>query len=318
MVESDARLDELLQNSSLRAHPTRCTPREGFSLGKLASYAICQELIRNQPTRILFVSLPGHGTATGGRHVGALLRNISQLVLTHLEREDSELIIDGTAGNPAWNHSGLDSLKAHPRWKKPLDYFWCNSGALLEEKPFRRRSHVMTTIKLPTIKSWNTCCGKPLKEHITASTSRLWKESKPSAKRYPPCVWKGFILDMERFCLDSGAAFPAQAMDASVIALKTDRTVCDKVQSKNFINTQTGLPSKTRIEFSNQDHIRHFDKINVDRSTDTITREVRVKCKPEQLPVSNSDAYPLRQKKNAAAVVKKPIVWPKDSELKAQ
>ena len=97
--------------------------REFFSLGKFASYAICQEMIRNQPTRILFVSLPGHGTATGGRHVGALLRNISQLVLTHLEREDSELIIDGAAGNPAWNHSGLDSLKAHPRWKKPLDYF---------------------------------------------------------------------------------------------------------------------------------------------------------------------------------------------------
>ena len=109
MVESDARLDELLQNSSLRAHPTRCTPREGFNLGKLASYAICQELIRNQPTRILFVSLPGHGTATGGRHVGALLRNISQLVLTHLEREDSELIIDGAAGNPAWQHPGLDA-----------------------------------------------------------------------------------------------------------------------------------------------------------------------------------------------------------------
>ena len=74
MVESDARLDELLQNSSLRAHPTRCTPREGFNLGKLASYAICQELIRNQPTRILFVSPPGYGNATVGRHVGALLR----------------------------------------------------------------------------------------------------------------------------------------------------------------------------------------------------------------------------------------------------
>ena len=41
MVESDTRLDELLQNSSLRAHPTRCTPREGFNLGKLASCAIC-------------------------------------------------------------------------------------------------------------------------------------------------------------------------------------------------------------------------------------------------------------------------------------
>ena len=82
--------------------------------------------------------------------------------LTHLEREDSKLIIDGAAGNPAWEHPGLDSLKAHPRWKKPLDYFWCNTGALLEEKPFRRRSHVMTTIKLPTIKSWNTCCGETI------------------------------------------------------------------------------------------------------------------------------------------------------------
>ena len=42
MVESDTRLEELLQISSLRANPTRCTPREGFNLGELASYAICK------------------------------------------------------------------------------------------------------------------------------------------------------------------------------------------------------------------------------------------------------------------------------------
>ena len=97
--------------------------------------------------------MPSHGTVAGGRHVGSLLRNMSQLVLTHFERADSELIIDGAAGKPAWDHPRLDSLKTHARWKIPIDDFWCNSGALLEDKPFRRRAHVMTTIRLPTVKS---------------------------------------------------------------------------------------------------------------------------------------------------------------------
>ena len=53
-----------------------------------------------------------------------------------LEREDSELIIDGAVGNLVWKHVGLDSLNFHPRWKTFSDYFWCIIGALLEEKPF--------------------------------------------------------------------------------------------------------------------------------------------------------------------------------------
>ena len=79
---------------------------------------------------------------------------------------------------------------------------------------------------------------------------------------------------MERFCLDPGAASPAQAIDVSVIAPRTDKTVCDKVQSTNLIidGSQTEHPSKTRTEFNNHDHIRHFDKIDVDKSTGTITR----------------------------------------------
>ena len=79
---------------------------------------------------------------------------------------------------------------------------------------------------------------------------------------------------MERFCLDPGAASSAQATDVSVIAPRTDKNVCDKVQSKKFIvdDSQTEHPSKTRTEFDNQDNIRHFDKIDVDKSTGTITR----------------------------------------------
>ena len=56
---------------------------------------------------------------------------------------------------------------------------------------------------------------------------------------------------------------------------ETDKAVCDKVQSQNFINTKTGRPSKTRIEFSNQDHIRHFDKIDIDKSTGTTSLRYR-------------------------------------------
>ena len=40
-------------------------------------------------------------------------------------------------------------------------------------------------------------------------------------------------------------------------------------------DSQTRHPSKTRTEFSNQDHTRPFDNIDVDVSIGTITREVR-------------------------------------------
>ena len=62
-------------------------------------------------------------------------------------------------------------------------------------------------------------------------------------------------------------------------------------------DVQTGHASKTRTEFNNPDHTRHFDNIDVDMNTGNITREVRVKFKPEQLPETNSDSYPLRVKK---------------------
>ena len=43
-----------------------------------------------------------------------------------------------------------------------------------------------------------------------------------------------------------------------------------------------------------------------------------MKYKSEQFPVTNNDAYPLCENKNSKAVIKKPIVWLKDSEMKAQ
>ena len=108
---------------------------------------------------------------------------------------------------------------------------------------------------------------------------------------------------MEKFCL-----------------ARTDSPVCDKARSENLIthDAQTEHPSRTRTEFNNQDHIRHYDQINVDMSTSTITRDVRIKFEPVQSLVTYSDSYPLREKKISKAVVKKPIVWPNDPEMKAQ
>ena len=173
MLESDEGLDRILSDSPITIHPTRITPNAGFDLSKLTVYAHCQNLIRTEPTRILFVSLPGFGTDKGGRQCCGVLRNLSQLLLTHLEDDDNDIIIDGAAGNPAWFHEGLHGIRGHPRWNEPKPYYWCKSGVMLDDKPFRRKSFVMSTFKLATLDTWKHCFGKSFDSHVTSKSSTV-------------------------------------------------------------------------------------------------------------------------------------------------
>ena len=84
---------------------------------------------------IMFVASPGFGTDEGGRRSCSTLRNMSRLILTHLQDPDHHVIIDGAAGSPAWKHEGLDDLRKHSRWQTPKSYFWCAGGILFDDKP---------------------------------------------------------------------------------------------------------------------------------------------------------------------------------------
>ena len=126
MVSYDERCDAILSKSALKSHLTRFTPNSGCNLRRLENYAICQTQLRNEPAKVLFMSLPGFGTEHGGRHSCSILRNLSQLALTHLETPGHDIVIDGASGNPAWYHEGLSSLRSHPKWTEPKSYFWCD------------------------------------------------------------------------------------------------------------------------------------------------------------------------------------------------
>jgi len=82
MVSPDERCDAILNKSKLKFHPNRFTPNSGCNLRRLENYAICQTQLRNEPAKVLFISLPGVGTENGGRHSCSILRNLSQLALT--------------------------------------------------------------------------------------------------------------------------------------------------------------------------------------------------------------------------------------------
>ena len=133
-----------------------------------------------------------------------------------LEREDSELIIDGAVGNLVWKHVGLDSLKVHPGWKTFLDYFWCIIGALLEEKPFIEYHMWWPPLKYPPSSHGIRAVGNHWKNTYHGSNCTSMEGFKT---RYPLCVWKGFIFDMDNLCLRG-----------------TDiNTLCDQVHSNQFI-----------------------------------------------------------------------------------
>ena len=83
-----------------------------FNLANLSLLRTVERL-HAEPSEVLFVSLPGLGTAQGGKNSNCILRNLSQLILTHLEDPSRQVTIDGAAGNPAWNHEGLLPLKEH-------------------------------------------------------------------------------------------------------------------------------------------------------------------------------------------------------------
>ena len=135
MVASDERCNTILSQNTMDFHPTRFTPNSGCKLRKLENDAICQTQLRNEPANVLFISLPGFGTESGRRHICSILRNLSQLALTHLEDPEHEVIIDGAAANPAWHHESLASLKSHPKWTAPRSYFWCAGGVTLTGRP---------------------------------------------------------------------------------------------------------------------------------------------------------------------------------------
>ena len=65
MVSYDERCDAIPNKSVLKSHPTRFTPNSGCNLRRLENYAICQTQLRNEPAKVLFISLPGFGTEHG-------------------------------------------------------------------------------------------------------------------------------------------------------------------------------------------------------------------------------------------------------------
>ena len=102
LMSEDDRLDEMLSNSAIHVHPERLTPSNGVNLNQLVTFANCRTSIRAEPSKVLFVSLPDFGTAQGGKNSNCSLRNLSQLILIHLEDPSRQVIIDGAAGNFAW------------------------------------------------------------------------------------------------------------------------------------------------------------------------------------------------------------------------
>ena len=196
-MSEDDRLDEMLSNSAIHVYPERLTPSTGVNLGKLVTFANCRTSIRAEPSKVLFVSLPAFGTAQGGKNSNCSLRNLSQLILIHLEDPGRQVIIDGAAGNPAWNHDGLLPLKEHSRWTEPIKYLWCSGGSLFRQEavPF-----VTSTIPLPNIDQWGQCCGSSWQEHSTGRSSPDWSRANSSEKRYLPLVWQGFMKYVDNSC----------------------------------------------------------------------------------------------------------------------
>ena len=167
-----------------------------------------------------------------------------QLALTHLETPEHEIIIDGAAGNPAWYHEGLSSLRSHPKWNEPKSYFWCAGGVTLTGKPFNRRSKGMSTFELLTIRFWKTCCGQPFANHETSQTSVQWKQAKPCDRRYAPIVWRAFVADIVAHC------------KPTVTTIGTDVDVCGKqwpelietVGAQNSVSLQTPIMSDMEMK----------------------------------------------------------------------
>ena len=136
MVSSDNEWDLVADGLKLRLKPKRFTPCAGFNLGKLKTFPDCRSMLATQPSKVLFVALPGFGTCKGNRHGNNLLTNICELVLFHLQAKDHHVIIDGAVGNPAWKHPSVKKLINHQRMTELAEYFWCTAGVCMEGKPF--------------------------------------------------------------------------------------------------------------------------------------------------------------------------------------
>ena len=160
MVGKDDALDEVIKHFHLRAHPSRFTPCAGYNLGKLSTFAHCRATFDRQPSKVLFVSLPGFGTEAGDRHSCSTLRHLTQLALYTLQFSDRHVVVDGATGNPAWRHPSFAELKTHPRMSDPQVYHWCAAGVQLDNKPFRRKSFVMSSMPMTNVEQWKYCCGK--------------------------------------------------------------------------------------------------------------------------------------------------------------
>ena len=190
-------------------------------------------------------------------------------------------MIDGAAGNPAWNHEGLLPLKEHSRWTEPIRYFWFSGGALLGEKPFRIKSFVMSTIHLPIIDQWTKCCGSPWQEHSTGRSSPAWSQAKSNEKRYPPLIWQGFVKDVENNCFRKSASVGA---GEHILC-----SPCKSSRPKSFLpeTTISHNPQTVYPRINQTDHVRHIDEITLDPENGIMTRLVTVKY------TSQEDAYPL-------------------------
>ena len=172
LISRDERSDQIFSDVGILQHPSVLVPSAGYQLGKLAIYSKCQTEMRRQPTNVLFVSLPGFGTPEGCRHSNAVLHNVCQLVLTHLEKDDRHVMIDGALGNPAWDHESVKELLEHPRMTHEQDYFWCTSGTMINGKYFRRKSRIRSTFHTPTVAKWSDVVAR--RGMIIAPEEHVW------------------------------------------------------------------------------------------------------------------------------------------------
>ena len=295
MVADSARTSDLLRNFALTAHPRRFTPCSGFNLGKLVSFYECRKQIESEPTRCLFVSLPGFGTEAGCRHNNKTMNHLTQLILLHLKDPEHHVIIDGAVGNPAWDQPEFRELVENTRFQKPLTYFWCAAGVKYDGRPFRRRSRVWATCPLPKLRDWNNCCGKSFDDHSTARNSKEWSQCKASERRFPAEVLGGFLQGIAgrlpekvvTFTVDDRESESSEHRDTIVgqHATKVGSIDC----SENTVNVENKSvdcvdevvrdsdkvdASKRELRFyGSTDHIRHDDQIDVDYDQKLITHK---------------------------------------------
>lgn len=154
MVGCDRNWNDVIESFNLKMNPKRSTPCAGYNLGKFKAFSDCRDELAVQPSKVLFVALPGFGTCSGNRHSNSLLTHVCEFVFSHLQDNQFHVIIDGAAGNPAWKHPSVKNLMNHKRISSPSEYYWCTAGVQMEGKPFRRKSFVMSTLPPNHISKW--------------------------------------------------------------------------------------------------------------------------------------------------------------------